>query len=127
MIIASCIGFSILGFIDDILIVKYKNNKGISPIFKLLLQTIISSFVFFLYLSYNSSDLNLFVININFKWLYGVLIMWVLVSSTNAWNLIDGIDGLCAGCSLIFGIGLGIIAFKQEEYLLLEMMIIFLI
>jgi phospho-N-acetylmuramoyl-pentapeptide-transferase len=51
--------------------------------------------------------------------------MWVLVSSTNAWNLLDGVDGLCAGCSLIFGIGLGFIAYKQSEYNLLYMMIIF--
>ena len=51
--------------------------------------------------------------------------MWVLVSSTNAWNLIDGIDGLCSGCSLIFGLGLGIIAYRQGEYNLVYMMIIF--
>ena len=126
MIIIGTIGFGILGLIEDKLIIKYKNNKGITPILKLILQTIISALVFYFYiLNNNNTSLNLFGVTIDFKWIYGLLIMWILVSSTNAWNLIDGIDGLCAGCSLIFGIGLSIIAYKQNELELLSMMIVF--
>ena len=126
MIIAGTIGFGLLGLIDDILIIKYKNNKGISPLFKIVLQTLISGIVFFFYLKNNEATyINLFGFSIDFKWFYGFIIMWILVSSTNAWNLIDGVDGLCAGCSLIFGIGLGMIAYLEKEYELLNMMITF--
>ena len=126
MIIVGTIGYGILGLIDDLLIIVFKNNKGISPLMKILFQIIISGVVFYFYINVShKTNLNILGINFNIKWLYGMLIMWILVSSTNAWNLLDGIDGLCSGCSLIFGIGLGIIAYKQKEYSLVYMMIIF--
>mgnify|MGYP003290003288 CR=1 FL=1 len=126
LILVGTIGYSLLGLADDLLIIVFKNNKGISPLLKLLLQIFISGLVFYFYILINKrTSLNILGLTLNIKWLYGLLIMWVLVSSTNAWNLLDGVDGLCAGCSLIFGIGLGFIAYKQSEYNLLYMMIVF--
>lgn len=126
LILVGTIGYGLLGLADDLLIILFKNNKGISPLLKLLLQTIISGLVFYFYILINKrTSLNILGLTLNIKWLYGLLIMWILVSSTNAWNLLDGVDGLCAGCSLIFGIGLGFIAYKQSEYNLLYMMIVF--
>ena len=37
----------------------------------------------------------------------------------------DGVDGLCSGCSLIFGIGLMIIAFNKSEFEILYLLIAF--
>ena len=126
LVIVSTIGFSLLGLLDDILIVVFKNNKGISPILKLVLQVVISAIVFYLYISINlKTSLTILGIKINIKWLYGMLIMWVLVSSANAWNLLDGVDGLCAGCSLIFGIGLCFIAYKKQEYDLVYLIFVY--
>ena len=57
------------------------------------------------------------------KWFFGLLILWILVASSNAWNLMDGIDGLCSGCSILFGIGLMIIAYRQENYAILSLLL----
>lgn len=126
MIVIGTSLYGLLGLVDDVLIVKFKNNEGISPKLKLFLQIIIGSIIFYFYLAYNNPTyLTLFGVKINIKWLYGLLIVWVLVSSTNAWNLIDGVDGLCGGCSLIFGVGLGIIAFKMNELNILKLIIVY--
>ncbi len=126
IIILTVIGFALLGLIDDILIVKFKKNDGLSPLVKFIIEIIISTISFYLYLKNgNSVILNIFNLNINLKWVYGIFILFLLTASTNAWNLVDGIDGLCSGLSLIFGIGLMIIAYKKARFDVFYMLIIF--
>ena len=48
-------------------------------------------------------------INIDMKWLYGLFILFLLVGSSNAVNLTDGLDGLAGGLSLIAFLSFGII------------------
>ena len=48
-------------------------------------------------------------INIDLKWLYGIFILFLLVGSSNAVNLTDGLDGLAGGLSLIAFLSFGII------------------
>lgn len=48
-------------------------------------------------------------INIDMKWLYGIFILFLLVGSSNAVNLTDGLDGLAGGLSLIAFLSFGII------------------
>lgn len=117
MIVFSTLGFGILGVIDDLLIIIFKKNDGLPASIKLLFQVIISGVVFFFYLKANANtSISFGNIQIDLKWFYGLLILFILVSSSNAWNLMDGVDGLCAGCSLIFGIGLTFIAYKEGNY-----------
>ncbi|MDE7264473.1 MAG: phospho-N-acetylmuramoyl-pentapeptide-transferase [Anaeroplasmataceae bacterium] len=120
------LGFGILGVIDDLLIVFLKRNDGISPAIKLIIEILISGVAFFFYLKNNHSPvLELFHFKIQMKWVFGLLILWLLVSSSNAWNLMDGVDGLCAGCSLIFGIALMIISYKEQKWEILYMLLAF--
>jgi len=51
-------------------------------------------------------------IKINIGWLYGLFILFVLVASSNAVNLTDGLDGLASGLSIICFITFGIISFN---------------
>ena len=44
-------------------------------------------------------------------WFYGVFILFVLIASSNAVNLTDGLDGLAGGLSLIAFLAFGIISF----------------
>ncbi len=109
--------FGLIGFIDDLLIIIKKNNDGINPTVKLLLQIIISSICFYLYLSSNlNTTIKLLRYTFDLKWGYGMLILFVLVSSGNAFNITDGIDGLCSGLTLIMSIALIYIAFQKREY-----------
>ena len=47
------------------------------------------------------------------KWFYGIFILFVLVASSNAVNITDGLDGLAGGLSLITFLALGLIAWNS--------------
>ncbi|MDE6660597.1 MAG: phospho-N-acetylmuramoyl-pentapeptide-transferase, partial [Anaeroplasmataceae bacterium] len=126
MILFAALGFGILGAIDDLLIVILKKNDGLPAWFKILVEIAIASIIFFFYLKENNSTtLELFSFKLDIKWFFGLIILWLMLASSNAWNLMDGVDGLCAGCSLVFGIGLMLIAFKEQKYDIFYMLIAF--
>ena len=84
---------------------------------KLLFQVIISAIAFYFYLKLDMpTSISFFGYDINIKWVYGMLILFILVASTNAFNLTDGIDGLCGGISLLMGIPFYFVAILKGEY-----------
>ena len=107
------IGYSFIGFLDDFLSIKKKNNEGLSTYQKLFLQLIIALVFFYLYMDNGgqtalvSSTLG---INIEMGWFYGVFLLFVLIGSSNAVNLTDGLDGLAGGLSAISFIAFGLIS-----------------
>jgi len=109
------VGYSLIGFIDDYLIIKRNNNNGLSESSKLLLQTIISIVFFYIFLKANNEPL-IWIQAINLKidvgWFYGLFILLVLLSSSNAVNITDGLDGLAGGLSFICFITFGIITYN---------------
>ena len=108
------LAYSLIGFIDDYLIIKRKSNNGLSELSKLLLQVVIAIIFFYLFLKANNEPL-LWVHSLNIKmdisWYYGLFILFVLVASSNAVNLTDGLDGLAGGLSIISFLTFGIISF----------------
>jgi phospho-N-acetylmuramoyl-pentapeptide-transferase len=91
-----------LGFIDDYLIIIKKNNQGLSIKTKLLFQILWAAIYFFVFLNRGlNSVINLFGWKVDLKWGYGVLILLMLVSSSNAVNFSDGLDGLAGGLIVI--------------------------
>ena len=110
------ISYSFIGFIDDYLIIKRKNNKGLTEIQKLLFQIIIAIIFFFLFMKGGNESL-LWIRGINLRleigWLYGLFILFILVSSSNAVNITDGLDGLAGGLSVIAFLTFGIIAWSS--------------
>jgi phospho-N-acetylmuramoyl-pentapeptide-transferase len=116
--------YGLLGLVDDLLIIIKKNNNGINPNIKLLIQIIIAGLAFFIYLNLDyDTVINVLHYQINIKWLYGILMLGILTSSTNAFNITDGIDGLLSGLTIIMGIGFMYIAYKQNEINILYMLI----
>lgn len=104
--------YGLIGFIDDYLIVKKNNNKGLSESSKFILQLIVSIIFFYLFLKAGNEPLlwiHIFNLKLNIGFLYGLFILFVLVSSSNAVNLTDGLDGLASGLSIISLITFGII------------------
>jgi len=111
------IWFGAIGFIDDLIKLKKKNTKGLSSLVKLVGQLVlgvgIGSFLYsdptfskFLYVPFfKTSTLVLGY------WLVPFVVL-VLVGSSNALNLTDGLDGLAVGC-LAFAAG----AFSILTYL----------
>lgn len=113
IVLFTFISYGIIGFIDDYLIIKRNNNNGLSETSKLILQVIVAIIFFFLFMKSGNEPL-LWIHTLNFKlnigWLYGIFILLVLVASSNAVNLTDGLDGLAGGLSAICFLTFGIIS-----------------
>lgn len=111
------ISYGILGFVDDYLKVKYHNNKGLSTLVKLFYQTIIA-IIFFIIYRQNGGDptveISFLHTSINLGWAYGLFILLVLVGTTNAVNITDGLDGLAGGLSVITFLAYGVIAWGSN-------------
>lgn len=107
------VGYAILGFLDDYLIIKRNNNKGLTQFQKLLGQTIIALVFFIIYMKSGREpilNIHSLGITINMGWFYGFFILFILVASSNAVNLTDGLDGLAGGLSVIAFLSFGIIS-----------------
>lgn len=114
-IIFTFISYSIIGFIDDYLIIKRNNNNGLSEKMKLILQIIVAIIFFYLFMKAGNEPLlwvHTFGIKWHIGWFYGVFILFILVASSNAVNLTDGLDGLAGGLSLLSFLAFGIICFN---------------
>lgn len=119
ILIISTLGFGLIGFIDDFLIVLRNNNAGLSPRQKLISQFILAfilvTYRYFqnnggLYVPWGSENL------FNLGMLYIPFITFVIVGTVNSVNLTDGLDGLASGVTFIVMIFLGIISNWVNQY-----------
>lgn len=111
------ISYAILGFIDDFLKVHLHNNAGLSIMSKLLIQMAIALIFFYIFMSNGGkSDLVITSLGINLPlgWTFGLLILFLLVGSSNGVNITDGLDGLAAGLSAIAFFAFGIISWNTD-------------
>ena len=108
------ISYGLIGFLDDYISIKQNQNKGLSQFQKLFLQFIVALIFYILYRKYTDANsvLEITLLNIEWKldWFYGVFILFLLVGSSNAVNLTDGLDGLAGGLSAISFLAFGLIA-----------------
>jgi phospho-N-acetylmuramoyl-pentapeptide-transferase len=107
--IATMLAFGILGFMDDFIKVKLKQNEGLKPYQKLIGQVAVATVVaLFCYnfphigssiaIPFSNNELNLGIVFIPF-------VIFVFLAVTNAVNLTDGLDGLAGGVSLVYFVG----------------------
>ena len=107
------LSYAMLGFVDDFLKIKYQNNDGLSISQKLLIQVLIALVFFYIYMQGGGTTyltITSLGIHINLAWAYGIFILFLLVGSSNAVNLTDGLDGLAGGLSLIAFLSFGILS-----------------
>lgn len=114
IVIFTFISYSLIGFLDDYLIIKRNNNQGLKEYQKLLLQLIVSVVFFLIFMLDNEPLLwiHTFHLKLNIGWFYGLFILLVLVASSNAVNITDGLDGLATGLSIIAFITFGILTYN---------------
>lgn len=101
------IGFGLIGFIDDYIIVVKKNNQGLTSKQKFLAQILIAVIFFVLgdvfHLVNFTTNLHIpfthFDLPLSFA--YVIFIIFWQVGFSNAVNLTDGLDGLATGLSII--------------------------
>lgn len=111
------VAYAILGGIDDVMKLKHKKNEGLTEIQKLFGQVIIAIVFFYIYMKSGSEPLfwiHAFNIKVDIGWLYGFFILFMLVASSNAVNITDGLDGLAGGLSFIAALVLGVITWTTD-------------
>lgn len=103
IVLLAFVGYGFIGFIDDYIIVSKKDNTGLKPGVKFLLQSILAVAFYIMYSSHNPTTLWIPIFDISFDigFLYFFLIFFMFTAETNAVNLTDGLDGLCAGQMII--------------------------
>lgn len=111
------VGFGIIGFIDDFKKVVLKNTEGLNPKLKMLGLLVISSIYTIFLIKYVNIGTDIFIPIIKYNlvlplWLYIPFTIFVMLGSTNAVNLTDGVDGLAGSVSAIMITAISIIAFR---------------
>ena len=95
------LGHFLLGFADDYIKVVKKRNLGLKARQKLLGQIVIAIVTIYIGTRVLGIDTTLWIpvanTSLDIGWLYYALVMFVLVGTSNAVNLTDGLDGLAAG------------------------------
>jgi len=125
MALVPFIGFGIVGFIDDFKKLKYENTDGLSPMKKIVSLFIVSAAFILLYLvtfGYGT-DILIPIAMIDFVLPVGIFvmfIMFILIGTSNAINLTDGLDGLATGIVTIILAFFTAVAIKNND---IEMMI----
>lgn len=110
------IAYALLGFIDDFLIIKRKNNIGLTEFQKLIGQFLIALIFFYIYMKSGAEpvlDIYTLGIRIDMGWFYGIFLLFVLVASSNAVNITDGLDGLAGGLSVMAFLAFGLISWNS--------------
>lgn len=110
IILMTLIFYMFTGFEDDIKKIKGKQNEGLSPRAKLTLQIAVSMLPAFYLIFQNQTQLIFFGLNIELGWFYPFFAVFMIVGSSNALNLTDGLDGLASGCSVFAFLACGIIS-----------------
>lgn len=106
MMVLISVGFGLVGFTDDYIKVVKKRNLGLTAGQKFLLQTILA--VIYVVVLQKTGNLDNHIIipfmrgtlEIN-RFLYVLLILFVVMGTVNAVNLTDGIDGLASSITVV--------------------------
>ena len=124
--IVSILGFGLVGFIDDYKKLVKKNTKGLSPLKKIFGLVLVTAIFIFMYLKAFKlgTDITLPFISSPITLSVGafiIFIAFILIGTSNAVNLTDGLDGLASGVVAIIMTFFTIVAAKNSNT---EMMIL---
>ena len=120
LFIYTTISFSIIGYIDDMLIVVKKKNDGLAPRKKLMLQ-ILFSVIFYILVTFIYKDVNYIHIpvldyNLNISYFYIIFLVFWQTGFSNAVNLTDGLDGLATSVTIITTSTFALLAYKENNF-----------
>ena len=128
MMYLSTVWLGSLGFLDDYLKNFVKSKKGLIPRYKLWGQISVA-LILTLAIYYSSSPAdNITALQIPFfKGMYLELglffipfVIFMIIGSSNAVNLTDGLDGLAAGILAFSALGLGIMSYLKGNFIVAD-------
>lgn len=117
------VGYSLIGFVDDALIIIKHSNKGLPPLAKLLAQIALAIICYFFAMNFIPGFTSVVTIpivklDIDFGILYPALILLMFAGTSNGVNLSDGLDGLATGLSMVAIAPFIIFATMTKDYAL---------
>lgn len=117
------VGYSLIGLVDDALIIVKHSNKGLPPLFKLIAQIVLAIICYFYAMNFipgftSVVTIPLVDIQIDFGYFYPVLILIMFAGESNGVNLSDGLDGLATGLSMVAIAPFIIFAVMTKDYVL---------
>ena len=112
------LAFMFVGFIDDFIKIKYRQNEGLKPYQKIVFQLFISGFAgtyayingltsFYVPFIKSTIDLGFFTI---------FLVSFIFLAITNCVNLTDGLDGLAGTTSVCYLFVLSVIIMLEKSF-----------
>ncbi len=103
--------YAFTGFEDDIKKIKGKKNEGLSAKAKLLLQIVVATLPAAYLISASQTEISIFNFSLELGWLYPIFAVFMIIGSSNAVNLTDGLDGLACASSFFAFLACSIISF----------------
>lgn len=108
------LGHGILGFIDDYIKIACKRNLGLTAAQKIVGQIFIVAVYLYISQIYLGKGTELWIpflnVHIDFAFFYFLIVLFLIVGTTNAVNLTDGLDGLLSGVTIPVAVAYAIIA-----------------
>ncbi|WWP02455.1 MAG: phospho-N-acetylmuramoyl-pentapeptide-transferase [Candidatus Dasytiphilus stammeri] len=111
------IGYGIIGFIDDYLKIIHQNSQGLIVYWKYIWESIITLFIIFIFYFIENHTIAIQIIEPLFKKNISSLDIknfflpyFVIIGTSNAVNITDGLDGLAIMLIILVAIGFAIIA-----------------
>ena len=122
VIILTMLGFGLIGFLDDFEKIAKKNNLGLNPKQKVVLQLIFGGAIA-LYMMYRGeAGTSVFIpfakVWVNLGYLYIPFVIFVEIAMSNSVNLTDGLDGLASSVTIIAGIGMAAVGHSTGDRVL---------
>jgi phospho-N-acetylmuramoyl-pentapeptide-transferase len=118
ILLLGALGFGLIGFLDDYIKILFKRSLGLTARQKLLGQLLVSAVIcYFLIQLGHPTDLDIpfTEYSIPLGWFYFPFVALLMLSTTNAVNITDGLDGLLSGTSAIAFGAFIIIAMKTHH------------
>lgn len=120
LLLLATLGFGLIGFVDDYIKIVKHRSLGLTPKQKIVAQLVVSLLVIYLAVGQLGISTALvipyFGFTLDLGWLYIPFAIFLLVGTTNAVNLTDGLDGLAAGVTMIVAVGFGLMGYYSNQY-----------
>ncbi|MFN7097322.1 MAG: phospho-N-acetylmuramoyl-pentapeptide-transferase [Gammaproteobacteria bacterium] len=131
LVLLLMLGFGVIGGIDDYRKLVLKNSKGLPARSKYFWQSVLALIAAFYlyYTSTSAAETQLIIpffkhIDIEMGWFFVPFVYFVIVGSSNAVNLTDGLDGLAILPTVLVAAALGVFAYLTGNSMFAKYLII---
>lgn len=112
--------YAVVGFLDDFVKIRYRQNQGLKAYQKLIAQLSIAVIVaVFVYIGGYVEQLTIpfTAVKINMGWGIIPFVIVVFLATTNGVNLTDGLDGLAGSVTMVYMLFMAVFIYIEMKYL----------